>query len=215
MNLPDPRAFKKAIEDVQPNLRGYYKMPVRGRITAVYNEPGDGPMLADVEILLGCGQPNPKEPRNCRVEITHPFPGPFRGLIGGPKKGDLCVLSFYEGDPSDPYISSWRQKPGDPHSGLPEHAVRLEVASGVAIQLEPDGAISIETLPTKPVRIAQKLGDTEFGVVKIDDEGEVHVDGLRVRLGGGNSDGNAVIRRSDMAGVVGYSGTASSKVYSG
>ncbi len=98
--------LKRAMELAMPDLRGYYKVPRKGKIVATY--ASDGKYFADVQPLLNNESPDEKEPILPQVEIPVLWGGPERGVVCPPQVGTLCDITYYDGDPNYPRISNFR-----------------------------------------------------------------------------------------------------------
>jgi hypothetical protein len=106
-NNTDLKALlQRAIELVMPNLRGYYRVPRKGRVVKSY--ASDGSYWADVQPLRNDDSDDANEPMITRIEIPVLWGGPERGVVCPPTVGTLCDITYYDGDPDYPRISNFR-----------------------------------------------------------------------------------------------------------
>ncbi|MDK2955421.1 MAG: hypothetical protein PWQ57_917 [Desulfovibrionales bacterium] len=98
--------LKRVVELVMPNLRAYYRMPVKGRVTATYASAGK--YWADVQPLRADESVDEDAPVIPKVEIPIFWGGAQRGLVCPPAKGTYVVVSYFDGDPDYPWISHVR-----------------------------------------------------------------------------------------------------------
>jgi hypothetical protein len=130
--------LKRAVELCMPNLRHYYRVTRKARVTAAY--ASDGKYYADVQPLLNNDTPDPKEPIVPKVEIPIIWGGPERGLVCPPAVGTHCDLAYYDGDPNYPRISNFRwQGNGAPECGLTELVIQQR--PGVSLKIDSGGNI--------------------------------------------------------------------------
>lgn len=98
--------LKRAVELCMPDLRGYYRVVRKARVTATY--ASDGRYWCDVQPLRNDESEDSAEPVIPRVEIPILWGGPDRGLVCPPHPGTFCDLEYYDGDPNFPRISNFR-----------------------------------------------------------------------------------------------------------
>jgi len=100
------KLMQRVVELVMPNLRGYYRVPRKGRVVKAYASGGD--YWADVQPLRNDDSDDDKEPVITRIEIPILWGGPERGVVCPPTVGTLCDITYYDGDPDYPRISNFR-----------------------------------------------------------------------------------------------------------
>ena len=98
--------LKRAVELCMPDLRGYYRVVRKARVTATY--ASDGRYWCDVQPLRNDESEDPAEPVIPRIEIPILWGGPDRGLVCPPQPGTYCDLSYFDGDPNYPRVSNFR-----------------------------------------------------------------------------------------------------------
>jgi hypothetical protein len=125
--------IKRVVELVKPDLRHYYRVVRKARVTATY--ASDGKYWADVQPLRNDESVDPDEPVIPKVEIPIYWGGPKRGLVCPPEAGTYCDLEYYDGDPNYPRISNFRWH---------EHAAPDVEIGGLIIQREPGTHIKID-----------------------------------------------------------------------
>jgi len=100
--------LQRIVEIVMPNLRHYYRMPKKARIVKAYDAGGH--YYADIQILRNDESDDPDEPMIPQVELPVVWGGKDRGIVCPPENGSQCIVGFFDGDPSFPYITDIRWK---------------------------------------------------------------------------------------------------------
>lgn len=163
------RVLKRGVELSKPDLRHYYRMPRKGRITATY--ASDGSYWADVQPLRNDESADPNEPVIPKVEIPVQWGGPRRGVVCPPEIGTYVVIAFFDGDPNYPYISHVRWYGHQaPEAGLHEWVLQME--PGVSIKIDSEKRI----IQMTPGEWTVQAGDVKVhssGVVEIQAAGRV------------------------------------------
>lgn len=136
------KVLQRAIELVMPNLRGYYRVPRKGRVVKSY--ASDGSYWADVQPLRNDDSDDAGEPVITRIEIPVLWGGPDRGVVCPPTVGTLCDITYYDGDPDYPRISNFRwERNKAPACEL--GAFVIQQKPGVYVQITPAGNIVHKT----------------------------------------------------------------------
>lgn len=141
-NAADFRALvKRVIELCMPDLRAYYRMPIKGRVVSTYASGGS--YWADVQPLRNDETDDAAEPVLPKVELPVIWGGKQRGLVGPPAKGTIVVISFFDGDPTRPFISHalWRQNSA-PSIGV--GGFICQQRPGRYIKITPDGKVQVQ-----------------------------------------------------------------------
>jgi len=105
-NIDLKALLKRVMELVMPDLRSYYRIVRKAKVTKSY--ASDGQYWADVQPLKNDESVDESEPVIPRVEIPVMWGGPERGIVCPPAIGTFCDLSYYDGDPNYPRISNFR-----------------------------------------------------------------------------------------------------------
>jgi phage baseplate assembly protein gpV len=125
--------IRKAVEICMPDMRHYYRMTKKAKVTATY--ASDGKYYCDVQPLRNDESVDPKEPIVPKVEIPILWAGPKRGVVCPPVEGTYCDLSYYDGDPNYPRVSNFRWHNMDaPEAELNEFVIQLE--PGVEVRID-------------------------------------------------------------------------------
>lgn len=133
------KLLKAAIEAVAPDLRKTMALPRKARVTAV--KPAGGTYYCSVQPVLNDGRPDPAAPVIPDVEIPCVWAGPDRGLICPPMVGEYCDLGFYDGDPTSPFIMSFRPSSA-PAADLDE--LMIQHSPGIRLGFKADGTVIVE-----------------------------------------------------------------------
>lgn len=164
---PDLRAlFKRLMELVQPDLRKFYRVPRKGRIVATY--ASDGAYWADVQPTRNDESDDPAEPVIPKVEIPIFWGGPKRGLVCPPTVGTRCIVGYFDGDPSYPYISHFRWH-GQEAPACEEEALIIQQTPGAHIKIDAEHNVIVVTPASRQSEIGQDKtqeigGDKREGV---------------------------------------------------
>lgn len=134
--------LQRVVELVMPNLRGYYRVPRKGRVVKAY--ASDDAYWADVQPLRNDDSDDADEPVVTRVEIPVLWGGPERGVVCPPTVGTLCDITYYDGDPNYPRISNFRwERNKAPNCELGSFIIQQK--PGVHILITPQGNIVTKT----------------------------------------------------------------------
>jgi hypothetical protein len=155
--------LKRGVELSKPDLRHYYRMPRKGRITATY--ASDGSYWADVQLLRNDESADPNEPVIPKVEIPVLWGGANRGMVCPPEVGTYVVVSYCDGDPNYPFISHVRWYGNHaPQVSLHEWVLQLE--PGVFIKIDSEKRI-IQTTTADWIVQAQNVKVEAAGMAEI------------------------------------------------
>uniref|UniRef100_C6E6P7 Baseplate assembly protein, putative n=1 Tax=Geobacter sp. (strain M21) TaxID=443144 RepID=C6E6P7_GEOSM len=164
--------LQRVVELVMPNLRGYYRVPRKGRVVKSY--ASDGSYWADVQPLRNDDSDDANEPVITRIEIPVLWGGPERGVVCPPTVGTLCDITYYDGDPDYPRISNFRwEKNKAPACEL--GAFIIQQAPGIYVRITAAGNIEHKTSADLVNEIGGAMQETVGGVWNIDVVGKATV----------------------------------------
>ncbi len=155
--------LKRAIELLMPQVKHYYKVVKKGKITKSYCQ--DGGYYADVQPLRNDDSEDESEPLLSKVELPVIWGGANRGIVCLPAKDTLCDIEYYNGDPNFPRISNIRWKGNKaPQADADEFLIQQE-DGGTFVIIKSDGTVVIksdniqlgEENPSEYVALATKV----------------------------------------------------------
>lgn len=156
--------MKRSIELSRPDLRGYYRMPVKGRVVSSY--ASDGRYWADVQPTRNDESDDAGQPVIPKVEIPVLWGGPSRGVVCPIPNGTLVAVGFYDGDPAYPFIQHIRWH-GNGAPNCEMDAFIIQHSPGCHIKID-SGKNLIEVTPAdKNITAGGNITIVAAGVVRI------------------------------------------------
>ena len=159
--------LRKAMETIRPDLSGYMKFPLRGKVVAV-----------DAQKFTVDVQPDdPDTPLLPKCQILTLWATATQRIVVLPKVDDSVVVGFMWGDPTQPFVMGFVSETGsgEKHFVIEQGKSRIEMAE--------DGALQIATDVTLNVTAGAKItinGDADIDVIAT---GKVKVSAPHIELG--------------------------------
>ncbi|KAF1073423.1 baseplate assembly protein [Halodesulfovibrio sp. MK-HDV] len=179
------KLIKRVVELAMPNLRAYYRITRKAKVTQTY--ASDGRYWADVLPLRNDETDDFLEPVVSKVEIPILWGGKDRGVVCPPMVGTLCDLSYYDGDPNYPRISNFRwQKNGAPACEVGAFIIQADPSTYIKIDAEKN------LIEVTPANASTKIGGSKDETIggawtikapKIIQEGNVQATGAGGGIG--------------------------------
>jgi len=136
------KLLKHVFEVLKPDLRSYYRMPVKAKIIETYAVKNK--FYADVQPLRNDETVNTKEPIISKVEIPKIFGGTKRGIVAPPQLNTLCVVGFIDGDPNYPWVMNFLSNNESPDADIDE--IVIQKTTDTKIKIDKDNNIITLTL---------------------------------------------------------------------
>ena len=159
--------LRKAMETMRPDLSGYMRFPMRGKVVAV-----------DAQKFTVDVQPDDTDtPLLPKCNILTLWATATQRIVVLPKVGDSVVVGFLWGDPTQPFVMGFVSDTGSAgkHFVIEQGSSRIEMLE--------DGALQIATDATLNVTAGAKItinGDADIDVIAA---GKIKLSAPHIELG--------------------------------
>lgn len=175
------RLLRKLFEKLQPDLRQYYRLPIKARVEKVYEAGGS--YVIDAQPLRNDESVDEQAPVLQQVEAPLVWAAQNRGVFCLPRVGTTVAVGFFDGDPNYPYVQAVRSH------GLagPEHpvdALIIQQGPGVYITIDPEGNIITVTSADQQTEVGGELTIDVGGPAVIRSGESITVQAPRIALAG-------------------------------
>lgn len=150
--------WRMMVEIARPDLRGWYRVVRKGRVTRVYQTASR--YRCDVQPTRNDETDDLTQPVLTEVEIPVLWAGPQRGIYCLPTVGARVGIGYYDGDPSWPYIDHVRDYGyATPAAALGELLMQQE--DGSLVKIDASGNVLVKVKAGKLIQL--QTGGTALG----------------------------------------------------